>query len=116
VSKSLRDAVEANRGGQLGQRLRIGFETPGQIRLERRLVALGVERRLPTLGRGQHDFGAGVLEGVIRGSQLFEPETGLEAGAAQFVVRGEDHEDFHLIFPVMHFCVKIIDQSASRSV
>jgi hypothetical protein len=56
------------------------------VGLESRLVALRVERRLATLGRGQHDLGTGILEDVVRRGQLFEPEAGLAAGVAELVV------------------------------
>jgi hypothetical protein len=56
------------------------------VGLESRLVALGGERRLATLGRGQHDLRTGILEGVVRRGQLFVPEAGLAAGVAELVV------------------------------
>ncbi len=86
VEVSLLDAVEADRLGELGFRCCIGLEAAREVGLEARLVALGIERRLPALGRGKHDLGAGILEGVVGRGELLEPEAGLAAGVAKLVV------------------------------
>ncbi|MNL52001.1 hypothetical protein D3C87_1751410 [compost metagenome] len=71
-----------------------------EFSLKRRFVAFRVQRRLPALGRGQHDVGAGVLKRVVRRGQLFEPEASFAAGIAKLIVRGQNDEDFHGDAPV----------------
>lgn len=46
-------------------RCRISLEPAGVVGLERRFVALRIERRLATVGRGKHYFRAGVLERIV---------------------------------------------------
>jgi len=95
VEVGLGEAVQAHRRCELSGRGLIGLKAAGEVGLEVRLVALGVQRRLSALGRGQGDLRAGVRERVVRRRELFQPETSLLAGVAQLVVRGQDHEDLH---------------------
>lgn len=69
---------EAHRLIKLG--LRVLLEATGDVRLEARILALGIERRTTALGRGQSDLRARVLKLIIRRGQLLQPEPGLAAG------------------------------------
>src|SRR4029077_11642688 len=91
------DTVEANGRSELRLCSRIGFEPAREVGLEVRLVAFGIERRLSTLRRGQHNLSARVLEYIVRGSKFLEPKAGLAARVAEFVVRGKYHQDLHTI-------------------
>jgi hypothetical protein len=62
----LLDAIEACRPVELSVGVGVLFEPPGDVGLEVRLVALGIERRAVALGRGEGDLGAGILEGAPR--------------------------------------------------
>jgi hypothetical protein len=59
------------------------------------LVAFRIERRLAALWRGNHDLGASILERVVGGGELLEPEARLTARVAELVVRGQNHQDLH---------------------
>ena len=50
---------------------------------------------MAALRRGKHNLGAGFLERVIGGGELFQPEARLTAGVAELVVRGQNHQDLH---------------------
>ena len=65
----LLDAIEARRPVQLSVGVGVLFEPPGDVGLEVRLVALGIERRPAALGRSEGDLGAGVLEDIVRRRQ-----------------------------------------------
>jgi len=95
VEVFLPDAVEADGLVELGLRRRIVLETHRQVGAELGLVALGVERRTAALGRGERDLRAGILEDVVGGCKLFEPEAGSASGVAELVVGGDDHQYFH---------------------
>ncbi|MNI25290.1 hypothetical protein D3C73_789330 [compost metagenome] len=60
------------------------------------LVAFGVQRRLPSLGRYQRQLCTGVLEGEIRCGELLQPEAGFLARVTQLIVRRQNHQDFHV--------------------
>ena len=89
------DAVEANRCRELRFRACVAFEPARKVGLKVRLVALRIERRLAALRRGKHYLGAGVLERVVGGGELLQPEARLTAGVAELVVRGQNHQDLH---------------------
>ena len=91
----LLDAIEAHRLVQLGVGGGVLFEPTGEVGLEVRLVALGIERRAPALGGSEGDLDARILEDIVRRRQFLEPEAGLAAGVAELVVGGENHQDFH---------------------
>src|SRR5262249_14386827 len=80
--------VEAHRLIKLALRVRVPLEATGDVRLEARILALGIERRTTALGRGQSDLRARVLKLIIRRGQLLQPEPGLAAGVAELVVGG----------------------------
>jgi len=86
-------AGQRHGAGQLLLRFGIGLETARGIGLGVFVVALGVQRRLAAVGRCQGDLRASVLEHVVRGGKLFQPEARLFAGVAQLVVGRENHED-----------------------
>src|SRR5262245_23817115 len=79
--------LQAQRLIKLGLRLRILLEATGEVRLEARILALGIERRTTALGRGQSDLHACILELIIRRSQLLQPEAGCSTGVAELGVR-----------------------------
>src|SRR5262249_17226797 len=62
--------VEAHRLIKLGLRVRVLLEATGDVRLEARILALGIERWTTALGRGQSDLRARVLKLIIRRGQL----------------------------------------------
>jgi hypothetical protein len=75
--------------GRVGQCLggtRVLLEAPRIRRLKPWLIALGVERRLPALGRGERDRDACFAKDEIGCGKFFEPEPGLLAGVSQLVV------------------------------
>ena len=88
-------AVEAHRLVELGLRVGVLLEATGDVRLEARILALGIERRTTALGRGQSDLRARVLKFIVGRGQLLQPEPGLAAGVAELVVGGQNHQDFH---------------------
>src|SRR5215831_6526685 len=81
-------AVEARRLVELALRVRVLLEATGDVSLEARILALGVERRTTALWGGQGDLRARVLKLIVGCGQLLEPEPGLAAGAAELVVGG----------------------------
>src|SRR5215471_17581839 len=80
--------VEAHRLIKLALRVRVLLEATGDVRLEVRILALGIERRTTALGRDQSDLRARVLKLIIRRDQLLQPEPGLAASVAELVVGG----------------------------
>jgi hypothetical protein len=102
----LLDAIEAHRPAKLGFGVGVLFEPTGDVGLEVRLVALGIERRPAALGGSEGDLGAGVLEDIVRRRQFLQPETSLATCVAELVVRGKNHQDFHdaLRFLVVEEC------------
>ena len=89
----LLDAIEAHRPVELSVGAGVLFEPPGDVGLEARLVALGIERRAPALRRCEGDLGAGILEDIVRRRQFLEPEAGLAARIAELIVRSKNHQD-----------------------
>ena len=75
--------------GFLGVLVRL--EAAGVLGLGAFVIAFGVKRGLAALGRGEGEFRAAILEGVIGRGEFLEPETGLFAGVAEFVMGGQDH-------------------------
>src|SRR5215475_3423723 len=88
-------AIEAHRPIELALRVRVLLEATGDVRLEARILALGIERRTTALGRSQSDLRARVLKFIVGRGQLLQPEPGLAAGVAELVVGGQNHQDFH---------------------
>ena len=76
---------------------RVLFEARGGGGLGPGLVAFGVEWRLAAFGRSQGEFGAGIDERVVGRGEFFEPEAGFVAGAAERIVRSQNHGNFHSI-------------------
>ena len=96
----LLDAIEAQRLVELSVGLGVLFEPPGDVRLEVRLVALGIERRAAALRRCEGDLGAGILENVVGRGEFLQPEAGFATRVAELVVRSQNHQDFHkALFP-----------------
>ena len=75
------------------------LETMGGFRQCILSFTVGVDGWLPTLGRGNGDVCAGIPENVIGGGELFQPKTGLVAGISHLIVRGENHQYFHVTCP-----------------
>jgi len=73
----LLDAIEARCAVELSVGVGVLFKPPGDVGLEARLVALGIERRAAALRRCEGDLSAGVFEDIIWRRQFLEPETGL---------------------------------------
>jgi hypothetical protein len=71
------------------------LEALGHLGLGVRRIAFRIQRGLTTLGGGEDDFSASVLEDVVRGGEFFEPEAGGFAGVAELVVGCEHDENFH---------------------
>src|SRR6185436_3522382 len=88
-------AVEAYRLVEPALRVRVLLEATGYVRLEARILALGIERRTTALWRSKSDLRARVLELIVGRGQLLQPEAGLAAGVAKLVVGGQNHQDFH---------------------
>ena len=63
-------AIEAQRLVELGVGVGVLLEPAGDVGLEARLVALGIERRVPALGGSEGDLSAGVLEHIVRRRQF----------------------------------------------
>jgi hypothetical protein len=82
----LLDAIEAHCPVELGSGVGILLESTRDVGLEVRLVALGIERRAPALGRCEGDLGAGILEDIVGRRQLLQPEAGLTPRVAELVV------------------------------
>jgi hypothetical protein len=85
----LLDPVEAHRPVELGFSVGILFEPTGDVGLEARLVALGIEWRAAALRRCEGNLGARILEDVVRRGELLQPEAGLAPGLAELVVGGQ---------------------------
>src|SRR5262249_13760136 len=68
--------VEAYRLIELALRVRVLLEATSDVRLEARILALGIERRTTALGRGQSDLRARVLKLIVGRGQLLQPEAG----------------------------------------
>ncbi|MCY1486288.1 hypothetical protein D9M68_199290 [compost metagenome] len=64
----------------------IVLEAGHRFGLVARIVAFRVDRRLPTLGRGQGNVDACIPENVIGRSEFLEPESGRFAGIAKLVM------------------------------
>ena len=77
--------------GQVLLRGVVRFEAPGRGGLCVLGVAHWIERRLAALGRGQRDQGARIMEHIVGGGELFEPEARLLAGVAELLVRSQNH-------------------------
>jgi hypothetical protein len=80
---------------ELGVGVSILLEPAGDVGLEVRLVALGIKRRTPALGRCEGDLDAGILEDIVRRRHFLQPEACLAPRVAELVVRGKNHQDFH---------------------
>src|SRR5580692_3886908 len=95
VEVFLLDAVEANGLVQLSFRSRVLLEPHGEISSGFGFVALGIERRASAFRRCERDLDTCVLENVVRGCELFEPESCLSPSVAQLAVGCDDHQYFH---------------------
>jgi hypothetical protein len=87
----LLDAIEARRPVQLSVGVGVLFESPGDVGLEVRLVALRIERRATALGRGEGDLGPSILENIVGRREFLQPEAGLATRVAELIVRGKNH-------------------------
>jgi hypothetical protein len=76
----LLDAIGACRPVELRVGVCILLEPAGDVGLETRLVALGIERRAPAFGRCNGNLSAGILEDIIWRRQFLQPEAGLAPG------------------------------------
>src|SRR5262249_41457588 len=76
-------------------------EATGDVGLEARILALGVERRAAPLGRRQRDLRPRVFEYIVGRSELLPPETRVSTGVAEPVMRRQNHQDLHggLLWP-----------------
>src|SRR5215813_11426797 len=88
-------AIEAQRLVELSFGIGVLLEATGDVRLEARILALGIERWTTALGRGQRDLRARALEFVVGRGQLLQPESGLATGVAELVVGCQNHQDLH---------------------
>ncbi len=95
VEAVLFHAVEAHGAVEPALGLSVLLEPAGDVGLEIGVLALGIERRAPALGRGQGDVRAGVFELIVGRRHLLQPEAGLAAGVAELVVGGQDHQHVH---------------------
>ncbi len=95
----LLDRGELDRRGECGPGIGIRMETARLIGLEIRFVAFRIERRLATLRGCNGDVSTGFKEGIVGGCEFLEPKAGLAARIAKFVMRGENHENFHCADP-----------------
>src|SRR5271154_5755587 len=93
------DALEANGLVELSFRGRVLLEPSRKVGTEFGFVALGVERRPAALPGRERDLGSSVLENVVGGSELFEPEAGLATRVAQLIVGCQHHEYSHILTP-----------------
>src|SRR5271167_3045992 len=101
VEVFLLDAVEANGLIQLSFRRCVLLKPDREISTGFGFVALGIERRTAAFRRCERDLDAGVLENVVRGCELFEPESCLASGVAELVVGCDHHEHFHDFTPLL---------------
>ena len=85
----------------------IALEPFGRVGLRIICIAGRIKRRLSAFGRCQSDLCTSVLEHVIGGRELFEPETGFVTSVAQLVVGGEYHENFHVFGPFNSFLIPV---------
>ncbi len=94
-----RDRAQLDRIGQdlLGRR--VVLEPDHRLGLLGRVIAPGIDGRLPALGRGQGHLSPGVGEDVVGRGELLQPEPRLLAGVSQYVVGCENHQDFHEVVP-----------------
>src|SRR5271154_2318119 len=99
VEVFLPDALEANGLVELSFRGRVLLEPSRKVGAEFGFVALGVERRPAALRGRERDLGSSVLENVVGGSELFEPEAGLATRVAQLIVGCQHHEYSHILTP-----------------
>ena len=103
VSAGIKDGVEIlglhrrqdDGRGQGGLGFGVGLEPARVVGLGVGVVALGIQRRLTALGRGQHDLRARILQRVIGRRQFFQPEAGLLARVAELIVRRQHQQNFH---------------------
>jgi hypothetical protein len=86
VEVFLLDAVEANGLIQLSLCSCVLLEPAREISTGCGFVALGIERRTAAFRRRERDIDAGVLENVVGGRELFEPESCLSSSVTQLVV------------------------------
>ena len=95
VEVFLLDAVEANGLFKLSFRSRVLLEPAREIGTGCGFIALGIERWKAAIRGCERDLDAGVLENVVGGCELFEPESRLSPSVTQFVVGCDDHQHFH---------------------
>jgi hypothetical protein len=95
------DVGELDRMGQDRLSCGVFLKTRHRLSLVARLVALGIDRRLATLRRCQRDLHAGILEHIVGGGELFEPEAGRLACIPKLVVRSQNHQDLHCQSPLI---------------
>src|SRR6478672_960072 len=85
--------------------LLVFLEAAHGVGLRSRIIALGIEWRLSSFGRGQRNVHPGVLEDVVRSGELLQPESGLPARVAEPIVRSENHQNSaHLVPPLLVRC------------
>ena len=82
----LLDAVEANGLIELSFRGCVLLEPDRELGTGFGFVTLGIERRPAAFGGCERDLDAGVLENVVGGCELFEPESCLSSSVTQLVV------------------------------
>src|ERR1700722_770626 len=102
VEVLLLDAAEEKGLIELSLRGCVLLEADREISTGFGFVALGIERRSAALWRCERDLDAGVLENVVRGCELFEPEARLSSSVTQLVVGCDDHQHFHDFLLSMH--------------
>src|SRR5690606_9635839 len=103
MAARIKDGVEVtflDRGELHGVRqyiagLCVRLEPAGLIGLKARLVALRVERGLAAIRRCQDDLESSILEDVVGGGKLLEPEACLAAGIAELIVRCQNYQNLH---------------------
>src|ERR1700691_38476 len=76
------------------------FESQLRGSLIRRHIALWIERRLPSLWRGQRQVHTRVPEHKVRGRELLQPESRLQAGTTKNVVGRQNNQNFHVPTPL----------------
>jgi hypothetical protein len=81
--------------GQLRLRVGILMKPRGRVGLSFGRIAPGIKRRLAACRRGQGQLGAGVAQCLIRRGEFLEPEAGLLASVAKFIVRSEHNQYLH---------------------
>src|SRR5262245_7542134 len=81
-------ALEAHRLVELTLGIVVLLEATGDVGLEVRILALGIERRAAAFGRCQRDLHPRVLENIVGRGQLLQPEAGFASGVAKLVMRG----------------------------